>query len=76
VPHRKCEEFVTATTIHSAACGKPIVNGDQFVCQLSLDCTITQGPVADQHDELSHTAVYTVTNGRITKGRPVDGCGA
>src|SRR5262245_40828114 len=27
----KAEQFAKSTTIHSASCGKPIVNGDQFI---------------------------------------------
>src|ERR1044071_4769224 len=35
----KAEKFAKTTTVHGATCGKPVVNGDQFVCEMSLDCT-------------------------------------
>ncbi|MFO0783494.1 MAG: nuclear transport factor 2 family protein [Phycisphaerales bacterium] len=65
----KAEKFAKSTTIHSATCGKPSVNGDQFVCAMSLDCTSTEGPFANHRMNLTETALYTVKNGKITEGK-------
>ncbi|HVU62573.1 MAG TPA: nuclear transport factor 2 family protein [Phycisphaerales bacterium] len=74
----KAEQFHKSTTIHSASCGTPIVNGDQFVVTMGLDCTSNMGPMAGQRMNISETALYTVKNGRITEGKffyPMTGCG-
>ena len=65
----KAEQFAKSTTVHGASCGKPIVNGDQFVCAMSLDCTSTEGPFANHRMNLTETALYTVKNGKITEGK-------
>lgn len=65
----KAEKFHKTTTIHSASVGKPVVNGDQFVCPMSLDCTCGEGPMAGQRMNISETALYTVKNGKITEGK-------
>src|SRR5579862_7016264 len=72
---KKGEEFAKSTTIHSATCGKPIVNGDQFILPMSMDCTCSQGPMAGQRMNISETALYTVRNGKITEGKFFYGCG-
>lgn len=72
---QKAEQFAKTTTIHAASMGKPIVNGDQFVCSMSLDCTATEGPMANQRMNMSETALYTVKNGKITEGKFFYGCG-
>jgi ketosteroid isomerase-like protein len=72
---RKSEEFAKSTTIHGATCGKPVVNGDQFVCTMTLDCTASQGPMAGQRMNMSETALYTVKNGKITEGKFFYACG-
>lgn len=65
----KAEKFAKTTTIHSASVGKPMVNGDQFVCQMSLDCTASEGPMANQRMTMSEIALYTVKNGKIAEGK-------
>ena len=72
---QKAEKFGKTTKIHSATVGKPIVNGDQFVCQMSMDCTSSEGPMANQRMNMSETALYTVKNGKITEGKFFYGCG-
>ncbi len=72
---QKAEKFAKTTTIHGASCSKPIVNGDQFVCQMTLDCTSTEGPFANQRMNMSETALYSVKNGKITEGKFFYGCG-
>jgi hypothetical protein len=72
----KAEKFAKSTTIHSASSGAPLVNGDQFVCQMSLDCTASDGPMAGQRMNMSETSLYTVRNGKITEGKFFyGGCG-
>jgi hypothetical protein len=72
---QKAEQWAKVTTIHNASYGKPLVNGDQFVCQMSLDCTCTEGPMANQRMNMSETALYTVKNGKITEAKFFYSCG-
>jgi ketosteroid isomerase-like protein len=65
----KADKFAKSTTIHSASIGKPVVNGDQFVCPMSLDCTCSEGPMAGHRMNMTETALYTVKNGKITEGK-------
>jgi ketosteroid isomerase-like protein len=71
----KAEYFHKSTTVHDASIGKPIVNGDQFVVPMSLDCTCSEGPMAGQRMNMTETALYTVKNGKITEGKFFYGCG-
>jgi hypothetical protein len=71
----KAEKFAKTTTIHGASVGKPLVNGDQFVVPMSLDCTSSEGPMAGQRMNMTETALYTVKGGKITEGRFFYGCG-
>jgi len=72
---QKAEQFHKSTIVHSASVGKPIVNGDQFVLPMSMDCTCTEGPMANQRMNMTETALYTVKNGKITEGKFFYGCG-
>jgi hypothetical protein len=72
---QKAEKFAQTTTIHGASCGKPLINGDQFTCEMSLDCTSSEGPMAGQRMNMSETALYTVKNGKITEGKFFYSCG-
>jgi len=71
----KDAEFSKHTTVHSATVGTPIVNGDQFVVPMTMDCTSSQGPMAGQRMNMSETALYTVKNGKIAEARFFYGCG-
>ena len=71
----KAEKFAKITTVHGATVGKPIVNGDQFVCPMTMDCTASEGPMANQRMNMSETALYTVKNGKIAEGKFFYGCG-
>lgn len=71
----KAQQFAKTTTVHAASCGKPIVNGDQFVVPMTLDCTCSEGPMANQRMNMSETALYTVKNGKITEGKFFYSCG-
>jgi hypothetical protein len=66
---QKAEQFHKSTTIHSATVGKPVVNGDQFLLPMGLDCTCSEGPMAGHRMNISETALYTVKNGKITEGK-------
>lgn len=72
---KAAEHFEKITTIHACTVGKPIVNGDQFVVPMSLDCTASEGPMAHQRMQLSETALYTVKNGKITEAKFFYSCG-
>lgn len=65
----RSEKFEKTTTIHSHTCGKPTVNGDQFTCEMSMDCTSSEGPGAGERMEMSETCLYTVKDGQITEGK-------
>ena len=69
------EEWAKNTTVHSASCGKPIANDDQFVCDMALDCTSHHGPMAGQRMNMSETCLYTVKNGKITEAKFFYCCG-
>ena len=73
---QKGEKFAKTTTIHGASCGKPLINGDQFTCDMSLDCTSTEGPMAGQRMNMSETALYTVKSGKIVEAKFFYSCGA
>ncbi|MEX2218580.1 MAG: nuclear transport factor 2 family protein [Phycisphaerales bacterium] len=72
---KMAEGFAKSITVHGRSVGQPIVNGDQFVCQMSLDSTFNEGPMAGQRMNMSETALYTVKNGKITEGKFFYGCG-
>src|SRR5262245_19962439 len=72
---QKAEKFAKTTKIHGATCSKPLVNGDQFVCNMTMDCTSSEGPMANQRMNMSETALYTVKNGKIVEGKFFYSCG-
>ena len=72
---KKAEQWAKITTVHGGTCGKPLVNGDQFTCAMSLDCTSSEGPMAGQRMNMSETCLYTVKNGKITEGKFFYSCG-
>ncbi len=63
------EHFQKITTIHAATVGDPSVNADQFVCDMALDCTSSEGPMAGQRVKMSETCLYTVKDGKIVEGK-------
>jgi hypothetical protein len=60
------EQWHKITTIHDSSVGDPTVNGDQFLCDMMLDCTSSEGPMAGQRMKMSETCQYTVSGGKIT----------
>lgn len=71
----KADHWAKTTTVHGQSIGKPLVNGDQFVCAMTMDCTSSDGPMANQRMNMSETALYTVKNGKITEGKFFYSCG-
>lgn len=63
------EHFGKTNTIHACSCSDPLINGDQFVCQMSLDMTAGEGPMAGQRVTMAETCLYTVANGKITEAK-------
>jgi hypothetical protein len=63
------EQFDQTTEVHGQTVSKPLVNGDQFVCDMTIDCTHKQGPMAGQRQEMSETCLYTVKDGKITEAK-------
>jgi ketosteroid isomerase-like protein len=66
---QKSDEFSRTMTVHSESCGKPLVNGDQFLCEMSMDCTHHHGPMAGQRMQMTEQCLYTVTDGKITEAK-------
>ncbi|MCG3121664.1 MAG: hypothetical protein GIKADHBN_00032 [Phycisphaerales bacterium] len=71
----KARRFADTTVVHGATCGDPVVNGDQFICAMTMDCTCSEGPMAGQRMNMSETALYTVKDGKITEGKFFYSCG-
>jgi ketosteroid isomerase-like protein len=63
------EHWGKTTTVHSASCSKPLVNGDQFVCEMKIDMTSNEGPMAGQRMAMAETCLYTVKDGKITEAK-------
>lgn len=63
------EHWGKTTTVHACHTGKPLVNDDQFVCEMSLDCTSSEGPMAGQRMKMSEICLYTVKSGKITEAK-------
>lgn len=61
------EHWSKTTTVHSFSCGQPLVNGDQFVCEMKMDCTSSEGPMAGQRMAMAEQCLYTVRNGKIAE---------
>ena len=63
------EEWNRTTTVHSSKVGQPLVNGDQFLVEMTLDCTSSEGPMAGQRMTMSEQALYTVRGGKIVEAK-------
>ncbi|MDX2131274.1 MAG: nuclear transport factor 2 family protein [Planctomycetota bacterium] len=68
------ELWCKTNTVHSASCSAPLVNGDQFVCEMKMDVTCGEGPMAGQRMNMNETCLYTVANGKITEAKFFYGC--
>jgi hypothetical protein len=71
----KSRHWEKSTTIHDAGCEAPIVNGNQFICNMFIDATHSEGPMAGQRMKMSETALYTVKDGKVTEAKFFYGCG-
>lgn len=71
----RAKQFHQSTTIHSASTSAALANGDQFICEMKLDCTASQGPMAGQRMNVSEFSLYTVKDGKITEAKFFYGCG-
>ncbi len=69
------EDFEKNVEVHSATCGDPMSNADQFICRMGLDCTARNGPMAGQRMQIDEFAAYTVKNGKITEAKFFYDCG-
>lgn len=69
------EKWSKTTTVHSASVGPALSNGDQFICEMKMDCTASEGPMAGQRMNMSEFAQYTVQNGKISEAKFFYGCG-
>ncbi|HYC99660.1 MAG TPA: nuclear transport factor 2 family protein [Phycisphaerales bacterium] len=69
------EHWGKTTTVHSASVGKPLVNDNQFICEMTMDCTCSEGPMAGQRMQMREYALYTVKDGRITEAKFFYSCG-
>lgn len=69
------EQWSKSTTVHSSSIGKPMSNGDQFVVEMKMDCTSSEGPMAGQRMQMSEICLYTVKNGKITEAKFFYSCG-
>lgn len=61
------DQWLRTTTIHSASVGPTMVNDDQFVCEMKLDCTSNEGPMAGQRMKVTEQCLYTVREGKIAE---------
>ncbi len=68
------EHWGKTTTVHSASVGKPLVNGDQFLVEMKMDCTSSEGPMAGQRMDMQEQCLYTVKDGKIVEARFFYGC--
>lgn len=71
---KMAEQFNKSTTIHSCWLSKPLVNGDQFVCEMKMDSTSHAGPFAGQRMQVQEYCVYTVRGDKITEAKFFYGC--
>lgn len=63
------EHWAQNTEVHGGTCSKPLINGDQFIVDMSIDATHKQGPMAGQRMNMTEKCLYTVKNGKITEAK-------
>ena len=63
------ERWSKNTTVHSCSVGMPLVNGDQFLVEMKLDCTSHEGPMAGQRMQMAEQCLYTVRDGLIREAK-------
>lgn len=71
------EHWGKTTEVHGCTCSPALVNGDQFIVEMTMDCTQKEGPMAGQRMNMKEFCLYTVKNGKITEAKFFyPGCGA
>lgn len=55
--------------IHDSSCGKPMINGDQFTCEMMIDITPKEGPMAGNRMKMNEHCLYTVKDGKIVEAK-------
>lgn len=68
------EQSGKVNRVHSAFCGKPLVNGDQFICGMAMDITCGEGPMAGQRMEMKESCLYTFKDGKIAETKFLYAC--
>jgi hypothetical protein len=69
------DHWEATTTVHSCACSKPLVNAEQFIVEMTMDCTSSEGPMAGQRMTMREYCLYTVRGSKIVEARFFYGCG-
>lgn len=55
--------------VHSFSMSRPLVNDNQFVCEMQMEVTSDNGPMAGQRMSVKETCLYTVEGDKITEAR-------
>lgn len=63
------KDWMENNEIHSSFIKKPLVNENQFVCEMGTEITPKVGPMAGQRMNLSEITLYTVENGKIVEAK-------
>jgi len=63
------EMWANMNEIHDSSCGKPLINGDQFICEMMIDITAREGPMQGRRLKMSEQCLYTVKNGKIAEAK-------
>jgi ketosteroid isomerase-like protein len=66
---KAAEQFAKTTKVYGGSVGTPLVNGDQFVCSMTMDCEHTEGPMAGKRMEMTEHCLYTVRQGKIVEAK-------
>lgn len=66
---QKGEWWMDNVTVHSQSVGRPLVNGDQFLIEMTMDCTMNAGPMAGQRMQMAEQCLYTVRDGKISEAK-------
>jgi hypothetical protein len=66
---KMAEMWNKSTTVHSCTVSKPLVNDNQFICEMIMDCTSHEGPMAGQRMQMREYCLYTVDGGKITEAK-------
>lgn len=62
-------KWMANTEVHSSEVTRPLVNDEHFVCEMTIDATSKEGPMAGQRHKMSETCLYTVKDGKIAEAK-------